>query len=207
MHLNLIRLFDFYLAVMLVLGLYRRGGVYRDVFVLLWAFLKNGRWPRLLSRLNTHKGEVLHRGTLYPAAVAVLLMIVQFIISRVIFPQANLTVKDLLDPWWHGTVMLAAFIPMAAVDLYFLIRVGRFDHTETVKYFDQAETWAGTRRARLVKFVTFGRVNPDRMVDEQVRDGLRQLGGTISWAMWWVSTQVTLRMIFGLTLWLTWAFG
>ena len=94
---------------------------------------------------------------------------------------------------------------MACLFSPILIRVGRFDHTETVKYFDQAETWAGTWRAKGVRIITIGFVNPDRMVDEQVATGLRQLGATLSWAMWWVSTQVILRLAFGLTLWGLWA--
>ncbi|CAN5199391.1 hypothetical protein BH11PLA2_BH11PLA2_53250 [soil metagenome] len=205
MTLNLIRLFDFYLAVMLVLGLFRRWGVYRDVIILLFQFAMHGRWPRLLGRLNTHKKEVLNWRTARPLILVLVLMIVQFIASRLIFPQATVTFEDLCHPGWQIAVVLAAMIPMVAVDLYFVIRVGRFDHGETMKYFDQAETWAGTFRAKLVKTVTLGKVNPDRMVDEQVRDGLRQLGGTVSWAMWWVSAQVVLRLLFGLTLWTMWA--
>jgi hypothetical protein len=205
MSLNLIRLFDFYLAVFFLIGLFRRFGVYRDVMLLLWQFVRQGRWPRLLGRLNTHKGEVLNWPTLRPMVLALVLMTVQFIASRLIFPQALLTVNDIVEPWWHIALFLAAFVPMAAVDLYFVIRVGRFDHGETIQYFDQAETWAGTFRARAVRVVTFGRVNPDRMVDEQVRAGLQQLSGTLTWAMWWVSTQVTLRLVFGLTLWIMWA--
>jgi hypothetical protein len=202
--INLIRLFDFYLAVMLLLGVYRRWGVYRDALLLLIGFVL-GRWGRLLSRLHTHRHEVLNWPTLRPMALALLLMAAQMITSRLVFPQAAITLRDLLDPWWQLALAIAAFAPMAAVDLYFIIRVGRFDHGETVKYFDQAETWAGTWRATAVRTVTLGRVNPNRMVDEQVRDGLKQLGATLSWAMWWVSTQVILRLAFGLTLWLLWA--
>jgi len=202
--LNLIRLFDFYLALMLLVGFYRRFSVYRDVVFLLFAFVIR-RWPRLLSRLVRHRGEVMNWSTLGPLAVALALMTLQMIASRLVFPQATITLRDLLDPGWQLPLVIITIVPMLAVDFYFIIRVGRFDHSETVKYFDQAETWAGTLRANVVRIATFGRVDPERMVDEQVRDGLRQFGGTLSWAMWWVSTQVILRLLYGVTLWILWA--
>jgi hypothetical protein len=205
MTLNLIRLFDFYLALMFVLSLYRRWPVYADVIGLVWQFVRHGRWPRLLNRFNEHRGELLKAGLIGPTTLAVALMAAQFIASRLIFPQATITLAELAEnPWARASVLLAV-VPMLAVDLYFIIRVGRFDHAETIASFEEAEKWAGTYRARFVRTVTFGRVNPDRMVDEQVKDGLRALGATIVWAMWWVSVQVVLRLTFGLTLWTMWA--
>src|SRR2546421_337157 len=53
MDLNLIRLFDFYLAMMLVFSIYRRWPVYRDALLLVVGFLF-GRWGRLLTRLHQH---------------------------------------------------------------------------------------------------------------------------------------------------------
>ncbi len=202
--LNLIRLFTFYLALMLVIGLYRRRKVYRDVVLLLGGFFLR-RWPRLLGRMNRHRREIVNWPTLGPLVLALGLMGLQMTASRILFPKATITIRDLSHPWWQWVLTIVAAVPMIAVDFYFILRVGRFDHMETVKYFDQAETWAGTLRSKAVRMATFGRVNPDRMVDQQVRDGMKQLGGTLTWVMWWVSTQVTLRLVFGLVLWSMWA--
>lgn len=201
--LNLIRLFDFYLAVMLMLSMYRRWPVYRDALLLLLGFATR-QWPRLLGRLHLHSRVMLTRNTLRPLGLALGLMAAQLTASRLLFPQAQITLRQLTDPWWQLAIALAAFIPMVLVDAYFIIRVGRFNRTETTKYFDKAESWAGTWQAKAVRVGTLGYVNPDRMVDEQVREGLQQLSATVAWAMWWVSTQVTLRLTFGLVLWLLW---
>lgn len=200
---NLLRLFDFYLAVMLLLGVYRRRAVYRDVLFLVFGFALR-RWPRLLARFAQHRRELLRGPMLRPLVFAIMLMAAQMLASRVLFPQATVTLRELLEPWWHLAVVIVAAIPMVGVDLYFIIRVGTFDHGETVKSFNQAETWAGTWRAHAIRTVTLGKVDPNRMVDEQVKEGLQQLGATMAWAMWWVSTQVTLRLTFGVTLWLMW---
>ena len=70
-------------------------------------------------------------------------MIVQLIASRLLWPQAVLTGEDLRKDWWLIAIILVPMVPMLLVDLYFIFRVGRFDHGETVKYFDQAESWLG----------------------------------------------------------------
>ena len=86
----------------------------------------------------------------------------------------------------------------------FLIRVGRFDHDETVRYLSLAENWLGWR-GRLVRAATLGFVDPRRMVDAELCKTLREARTTFSLALWWVALQAALRILFGLTLWLIWA--
>ena len=88
--------------------------------------------------------------------------------------------------------------------LQIAIEYARFDHGETVKYLDQAETWLGWR-GPLVRALTLGIVNPQRMVDDEVRKSLAEMQTTISSSLWWVITQMGLRLAFGLTLWTMWA--
>jgi hypothetical protein len=203
--LNLIRVFDFYLAVMFLFSLLRRWRVYRDAIVILVSV--RGRWPRLLGRMALYRAEVLNWATFRPVVLALALTVVQWIASRMIWPTAELMGRDVAGSWWKAVVLLAAFVPMAWVDGYFLVRVGRFDRDETEKYFDQAEKWAGTWRARAVRVGTLGYVNPDRMVDLEVRKGLSEIGATVVWSMRWVSTQIALRLVFGLALWGVWFVG
>ncbi len=73
------------------------------------------------------------------------------------------------EEWWLVPIILVPLIPMLAVDLYFIIRVGKFDHDETVKYLDQAERWLGWK-GPLVRALTFGIVNPRKMVDSEVQE-------------------------------------
>jgi len=200
---NLIRVFDFYLAVMALFSLLRRYAVYRDTVLL--AVAVRGRWPRLAERMKRHHGELVNWPTLRPLILAVTLFVAQTVASRLLWPQATLRVADLFDPWWRPAVLLSGGLPMVLIDGYFLLRVGAFDRAETEKYLDTAEKWTGTLKARAVRVVTLGRVDPDRMVDEEVRKGLRQLGRTVNWSMWWVSAQAGARLLCGLTIWILWA--
>jgi hypothetical protein len=200
---NLINLYSFYLATMFVLSLMRRWSVYYDTLAILIAV--RGRWPKLVERMAAHRKAIVNWSTVRPVVLVFVLMAVQMIASRLLWPQARLTLLELIEPAWQLVPFLAALVPMLAVDVYFLIAVGRFDRAETVKYLDQAERWSGTWKARAVRTMTFGRIDPDRQVEEGVRQGMAQLGQTVSWAMWWVSVQMGLRLLFGLTVWLLWA--
>jgi hypothetical protein len=199
---NLIRVFDFYLALMVLISFLRRWTVYWDAIYILVAV--RGRWPKLLERLAEHQSLLLNWSFFRPAFLALGLMLIQLVCSRVLWPQAILTVPQLRAEWWWVAVILVPLVPMLGVDLYFIIRVGRFDRAETVKYFDQAESWLGWK-GPLVRVLTLGYVNPRKLVDEEVKKSLSELGTTVKASLWWVSAQIGCRVAFGLTLWTVWA--
>ncbi len=200
--LNLIRIFDFYVTLMFLISLVRRWTVYVSAIRLLIAV--RGRWPKLIQRLSEHSSLILNRAFFRPALLALGLTVVQLVASRVIFPQAVLTGEQLQAEWWWVPVILVPLVPMVLVDLYFVVRVGKFDHDETVKYFDQAEAWLGWK-GPLVRALTLGIVNPRKMVDDEVKKNLTEYQSTLKASLWWVSVQIGLRLGFGLTLWAVWA--
>jgi hypothetical protein len=200
---NLIRVFDFYLACMALFSFLRRYNLYRNTLLLLLA--GRGRWPRLTDRIRRHRELLLNWPTARPLVLALILLTAQWTASRLVFPSATLRVADLYDPRWQLVVMLFAALPMLLIDGYFILRVGRFDRAETEKYLDMAESWAGTWKARMVRVATFGRINPDRMVDEELKKGLTWLGLTMNWSMRWVAAQAAARLFCGLVIWLLWA--
>ncbi|QDU21401.1 hypothetical protein ETAA1_33680 [Urbifossiella limnaea] len=200
--INLIRVFDFYLALMFVISLVRRWEVYWDAIRII--FVVRGRWPRLMSRLAEHGSMLLNWEFFRPAMLAFGLTLIQMICSRVIWPDADLSGGQLREELLWFAVVVAAVVPMLAVDLYFVVSVGRFDHSETVKYLDQAETWLGWR-GPLVKIATLGLVNPSQMVDAEVRKSMTEFGATARSSLWWVSAQIGCRVLFGLALWAAWA--
>jgi hypothetical protein len=200
--LNLIRVFDFYVTLMFLISLVRRWTVYVSAIRILISV--RGRWPKLISRLAEHRSLILNWSFFRPAFLALGLTIIQLVASRIIFPQAVLTGEQLQAEWWWIPVILLPLVPMVAVDVYFVVCVGKFDHDETVKYFDQAETWLGWK-GPLIRALTLGMVNPRKMVDEEVKKNLTDYQSTLKASLWWVSVQIGLRLTFGLTLWAVWA--
>ncbi len=200
--INLIRVFDFYVTIMFLISFLRRWEVYWSALRVLIAV--RGRWPKLIQLLGVHKSLILNWSFFRPACLAAIVAVIQLVVSRLVYPTATLTVQQLKEEWWLVLVILLPMVAMLAVDVFFIIRVGRFDHDETVKYLDHAENWLGWK-GPLVRVITIGIVNPSKMVDDEVKKSLASLGIVLQSSLWWVITQMGLRLLFGLTLWTVWA--
>src|SRR5204862_234918 len=143
-------------------------------------------------------------------ALALALMLVQTLASRLLWPEAGrpphgLTVERLTE---HGLAIpfVALFgLAMVAVDVYFILVVGPVDRGEMEKYFDQAEFWLKSWAAPVVRTVTFGRINPRQMVAAEVRTALVSTSKMLNANLWWLILQTALRIGYGLSLWLTYA--
>ena len=203
--LNLIRLFDFYLAATLVVSLARRYRLYWDTVALLVRF--RGRWPKLGDRLLANHGVLLTRDVLRPLFAAVALTVVQFICSRLVWPTATLTSETVWGHWGLLAPILLAAVPMLLTDAYFLLRVGSFDRGSTEDYLDDAERWLTGWKTPAIRLATLGYVNPQRIVDAEVVKGLESVGRLVGWASRWAAIQLAFRVLFGLTLWLVWAYS
>ncbi len=203
MAVNLIRLFDFYLAAMFLLGSWRRFEQYRTIAGILFA--APGRWPNLLRMMKEHRAVFFTWATIRPALLALALAVLQTICSRLIWPQADLTLADLLSHWIMLPILILAVCPMLGVDLYFLIRVSRIDRRETEAYLDMAEKWLTSWKAPVLRFATLGYIDPRRMVSEELRKAMEMISTLINSSLRWMSLQIVLRVLFGLTLWFTWA--
>jgi hypothetical protein len=151
-------------------------------------------------------------GTVMPAILALGLMVAQLFASRFLFPEAGeppdgLTVERLLHLWIALPIVVPIGVTMVVFDIVTLVLVGTIDREWIATQFDQAEYWLGSRTAQVVKVFTLGYVNPRKMVTEEVRKALVEVGGMINTNLWWLNIQVGLRFAFGLALWVTWAVG
>jgi hypothetical protein len=202
--LNLLHLFEFYLAAMFLLSTVRRLGQYRAVGGILVA--APARWPNLLRVMKQHGTLFLTWTTFRPAALALSLVVVNLVASRVVWPHADLTVNHLADSWFIVPLLLLAAIPMIACDMYFLIRVSQINQAETAAYLDMAEGWLKGWKAPVVRFVTLGYIDPRQRVSDEVRKALESINGLVNTNLYWMALQIGLRVVFGLALWLSWAF-
>jgi hypothetical protein len=202
---NLIRLFDFYLLLMFVIGLLRRAAFYKDISLISFAAIT--KQPNLVRRLGANRDVLLNWSTIRPLVFAIVLILVQFVLSRLIWPDATITGRDVGHHWWQALILVVLFAAMFSVDLYFLIRVGQIDRGEAHKHLLRAEYWLTSWHGSAIRIVTLGYVNPRQMVDDQVRDGLTWFRSTMAWSMWWVIVQVSLRVAFGVAIWLFWAWS
>ena len=206
--LSLIPFFDFYLATMFLLSAAQRVRQYLAVLGLVGGF--PSRWPRLLGLVRQRRDLFLTGATVAPAALALALWLAHSLASRLVWPEAGrpphgLTLGRLAERPGAFAVVAAFGLGMLAVDVYFLVVVGRVDRAETEKYFDQAEYWLTSWAAPVVKAVTFGRINPRKMVAAEVEAALVSATRLLNATLWWTVLQAGLRVAFGLSLWGTYA--
>jgi hypothetical protein len=206
--LNLIHFLDFYFALMFFAGLFRRFGQYQSVARLIVS--GPTRWPHLLKLISQYRTIFWTWGTLLPAVLALILWVAQMIASRSLFPDAGqpptgLTLARLVEHWPALIVVVPLGVAMFGFDLYTLYWVGQFDRAELEKQLDEAEYWLRSKTASVLRVVTFGFLNPRRMVADEVEKALRAVSDMLNFTLWWVSLQTGLRLGFALALWITWA--
>lgn len=206
-HLNLIRFLDFYFTLFFFANTLRRLGFYQSVARLV--LTTPGRWPHLFQLIKEHRGIFFTGTTIVPGLLALALMLLQLLASHLIWPQAGtkqfgLTVATVSRHWQAVAVVLPLGLAMFALDVYFLVRVGSLDRAAMEKHFDQAEYWLSSKTAHVVRFFTLGFVNPRKMVAVEIGKALNELCRLLSSSFWWMNVQVALRLLFGLSLWLTW---
>src|SRR6266436_8493623 len=132
--IDLIRFFDFYLAVMFLLSTFRRVGQYRAVAGL--ALAAQGRWPKLFDLIRQHRTILLTWQFALPSLLAFILMMVQLSASRYIWHQASLTVDTVMSRPIAWPVLALVGLAMLAVDVYCTAVAGEVNRKETEKYFD-----------------------------------------------------------------------
>jgi hypothetical protein len=203
-NLNLIHFFEFYLAAILLFSTALRIRMYRAILALLRAM--PGRWPRLLQLIKGEHGMFLTWRTLLPGGLALTLCLAHTLACRLVWPQARVTPAVL---WTHGLALVIVFvagIAMVVLDVYTLFRVGEIDRGALEKHFDQAEYWLRSWTAPLVRVLSFGWLNPHRIVHAEVEKALAELNRMLSSTLWWVCLQTGLRLTFGLAIWVGWAY-
>lgn len=209
-NLSLIRFLDFYFMFVFLVGTARRIGQYHNIVKLAWTM--PGRWPLLLQLVSAHRTIFMTWATVAPALLALGLSVVQLIASRLIWPDAGrspggLTVAGLVQHPLALAVVVPLGLAMFTVDFLGIIRVGQIPREEMEKYFDQAEYWLKSKTAHVVRWFTLGFINPRKMVADEVRKALESASALLNTTLWWVNMQTGLRFVFGLSLWLTWAFA
>jgi hypothetical protein len=203
--LDLIRFFEFYLGAIFLVSTALRVQQYLAVAALLRAM--PGRWPRLLQLIRQHHSVFRSWETFLPAGLALGLLLVHTLATHLVWPHARLTVADLFRAWPAVPIVGVLGVAMTAFDVYTVMRVSKIDRAMIEKYLDQAEYWLRSWTAPLVRVVTFGYVNPHRIVSQEVQKALVELNRMLNSTLWWIATQAALRIAYGLAVWLTWAFA
>jgi len=202
-HINLLNLFGFYLALMFVISVYLRLAQYRAIGALV--LTGPGRWPKLIELMRQHGSVFMTWSTFLPALLALGLTGIHWFASRTLWPQAHISPAELAEHWIAWPILAIFTLLMLGVDGYCTFVVGDLDRATLEKYLDEAEYWLRSWTAPVVHFLTLGTINPRRMVGVEVEKALQEASRLLNTNLWWMVTQIGVRFVLGLALWLTYA--
>lgn len=203
--LNLIDVFNYYL----ILGFLVSTGInfrrYRAILGLMYGF--PNRWPKLLEVVNKYRTILLGWPSLIVFGLAFILMVGNSLAIHLVWVQANVSLEDL---WGHWVPLLAVLLSgalMLFLDCKALFSAGTFDRAALEANLDKAESWLKSWVAPALRLVTFGFINPRKIVGVEVQKALAQanwmmMGGMRRWSL-----RIGMQLAVGLCLWLTWAFA
>ena len=110
-----------------------------------------------------------------------------------------------MEYWGYLFLIVPTALAMIAVDVYSVLLSMPLDRAAIEKSFDQAEYWLRSRTAHVVRWFTLGFINPRERIATDVQKALNDASGYLNLALWGLSVQVGLRVLCGLSIWLTWA--
>jgi hypothetical protein len=201
--LELIRFFEFHLAVVFLLGTALRIRQYLAVTALIRSAPR--RWPKLMANISRNLGVLVTPQTLLPAVLAGGLLVLHVLACRTIWPHAEVRVESLAVVWPVMPFVLVFGVAMTVFDLFTLTQVGTLDRQQSEKYLDDAEGWLRSWAAPLVSVITFGFINPRKIVDVEVKKALEELNKILHATLWTTSIQAGLRLAYGVSLWIAFA--
>lgn len=201
--MNLIALLQNYLVLTFALSIVWRYRQYRAMLgIIADAPL---RWPKLCKLLAEHRSVFLTWPTLLPIGTTLVLTLVHSVAYNLIWPQATVRHSDLLNHPILFTLVTALCVWMVILDLRATFSAWEFKREEMDPYLDKAEYWLASPWSPALRVLSFGFLNPHRMVREEVTKALSQACFDLNTMMWAWALQIGVRLAFGLSLWLGWA--
>jgi hypothetical protein len=203
--LNLIDVFNYYLILCFLVSTGIRIRMYRAILGLILA--SPDRWPKLLELVKKHRTVFLGWPTLLAIGLAFSVMLGNSLAIRLVWVQAKVAFEEL---WWRWLPFAAVTLSgglMLFLDCKAIFGVGSFDRPALEADLDQAESWLTSWMAPAFRIVTFGFVNPRKIVGAEVQRLLVEANWIVIGGMWRTSVRIGMQLAFGLSLWLTWAFA
>ncbi len=200
---NLLDVLTYYLILSFVVGTAVRIRNYRAILGFIFRF--PNRWPKLLGLVTHYRAIFLRWPTLLPIGLTLALTLANTLATRLVWAHAKVSLEDLWGRWLALLAVTVSAGLMALLDGKAMFFFSRFDRAALETDLDKAEHWLQSWKAPALRVVTFGLVNPCKIVNEQIRESLVAASLAVNGQMWRWSLQIGMRIAFGLALWVTWA--
>lgn len=203
--LNLIDVFNYYLILAFLVSTGIRIRTYLAIFGLVIAC--PGRWPKLLVLVKKHRTLFLGWPMLLAVGLAFTLMLSNSLAIHLVWVSARVTFEELRERWLPLGIGILSGGLMLFLDCQGISRARHFNRTALEETLDNAESWLKSWMAPALRIMTFGFVHPRKIVGEEVQRALVNTNWIVIGGMRHTSLRIGVQLVFGLSLWLTWAFA
>ncbi|MFL5244074.1 MAG: hypothetical protein ACJ8FY_18375 [Gemmataceae bacterium] len=200
---NLLHVFNYYLMLGFLISTVIRVRSYRAILGLIFTF--PNRWPRLLVLVKKHRTVFLGWPTLLAIGLAFGLMLSNSLAIRLVWVQASVTLEGLWGQWVALAAIGVSGSLMLLLDCRAILSGGKFERAALEEDLDKAESWLTSWVAPALKVATLGFINPRKIVGAEVHKALVQANWIVIGGMWRSSLRIGMQLVFGLSLWLSWA--
>jgi len=201
--INLIDGLNYYLILCFLVSTVLRVRTYRAVLGLVLTGAQ--RWPKLLALAKTHRTVFLGWPLLLTIGLSFLILLANVLASRLLLAHARVTAEDLREHLLAFGIVLLSGGMMVFVDGKSIFGGSRFDRVAIECDLDKAESWLTSWVSPALRLLTFGFVNPRKIVGTEVHRLLVEANWIMIGGMWWSSLRIGVQFVFSLCLWLTWA--
>jgi hypothetical protein len=201
--LNLIDVFNCYLIAGVIVSVAIRARTYRAVLGLVFAC--PNRWPKVLELVKKHWTILLGWPTLLAVGLALVVLLCNVLARYLVLIQAKVTFEELRVLWLPLTAVVLSGGAMLFLDWKAVFGARYFDRRALEGDLDQAESWLKSWKGPALRMVTFGFINPRRIVGAEVHRALVEANWSMIGGTWRWSLRIAMQFVFGLSLWLTWA--
>jgi hypothetical protein len=201
--LNLIDGFNYYLILAFLVSTGIRIGTYQSIVGLVFAC--PSRWPKLLELVKKHRTIFLGWPMLLAVGLAFALMVGNSLAIHLVWAPARVTFEELWGTWLPLLAVILSGGLMLFLDCRAIFSAGHFDRAALEGDLDKAESWLKSWMSPAVRMVTFGFVNPRKIVGAEVQEMLVAANWVLIGGMRRMSLRIGMQLAFGLSLWLTWA--
>jgi hypothetical protein len=203
--LNLIEVFNYYLILAFVAGTGIRIRTYLGLVGLVYA--SSSRWPKLVELVKKHRTIFLGWPMLLSVGCAFALLAANSLAMHFVWVSARVTWAQLADTRLPLLAVALSGGLMLFLDGQAIFRRGRFHRSAVEKDLDKAESWLESWMSPTLSVLTFGLVSPRKIVGAKVHQLLVDANWILIGGMRRTSLRIGMHMIFGLSLWLAWAFA
>ncbi|QDT36086.1 hypothetical protein Pan189_04410 [Stratiformator vulcanicus] len=201
---DLLSLYEYYLVLVLIVNVGLRLNYYRNCVAFAREF--PDRWPRMLEIIKEHGVSAIDLSILVPVALAFAMALIHSICNHFVWGYATLPISEVFGHPLCGILIVGLAGVMLYNDWLVLRRTSTLDRAETDPVLNQGELASHPTIDWASRTFTFGRFSTRRMVEERVEETLTEHAAEMAERMKGWMFRSAIRLAFGLTCWMVWAY-